>query len=261
MKSSKTPKNKTLYSSKTNVDISNLVDKNEKKNNKNKKKEISEDLSLNDSDIDDSENEDSEFLYESEDEINNIKRGINKKNKTIGENDEIDEIEELDELDENEEIEEVEEVDDNNNIDKNDDMTISSQDNYENDDKIETDYIENEEMLKTKCYSKYAGDEEDIDVDELFGDDDFNLIKNIKLSKPVLTKYEFVRLLTDRTKQLLQGAKPMLKNTNGLTPKEIAHTELKKKIIPLIIIRPMPNSEPERWKISELELPEYLFII
>ena len=86
---------------------------------------------------------------------------------------------------------------------------------------------------------------------------DFN--KNIKLSKPILTKYEFVRLLTDRTKQLAQGAKPMLKNIQGLSSKEIAKLELKNKIIPLIIERPVPNSHVERWKLTELEIPEHLF--
>ena len=61
----------------------------------------------------------------------------------------------------------------------------------------------------------------------------------------------------DRTKQLTQGAKPMIKNTTGLSHKEIALLELKNKIIPLIIERPIPNSGTERWRLSELEIPEY----
>jgi hypothetical protein len=51
----------------------------------------------------------------------------------------------------------------------------------------------------------------------------------------------------------------MLKNIDGLSSKEIAKMELKNKIIPLIIERPVPNSGVERWKLSELEIPEYLF--
>jgi DNA-directed RNA polymerase subunit K/omega len=114
--------------------------------------------------------------------------------------------------------------------------------------------------LRSKCYSKYAKvDYDELDFDELFGEETLTISKNIKLTKPVLTKYEFVRLLTDRSKQLAQGAKPMLKNTIGLSSKEIAKLELKNKMIPLIIERPIPNSNSERWKISELEIPDYLF--
>jgi len=49
----------------------------------------------------------------------------------------------------------------------------------------------------------------------------------------------------------------MLKNTVGLSSKEIALLELKNKIIPLIIERPIPNSISERWNLSELEILEY----
>ena len=51
----------------------------------------------------------------------------------------------------------------------------------------------------------------------------------------------------------------MLKNISGLSSKEIAKLELKNKIVPLIIERPIPNSNVERWKLSELEIPEFLF--
>ena len=133
-----------------------------------------------------------------------------------------------------------------------------SENDFEDDDDNKN-YITDEKILKSKCYSKYAKTQEYMDFDELFGDEKLNLNKMEKLTKPILTKYEFVRLLADRTKQLAQGAKPMLKNITGLTSKEIAELELKNKIIPLIILRPIPNSEPERWKLSELEIPDYLF--
>jgi DNA-directed RNA polymerase subunit K/omega len=124
----------------------------------------------------------------------------------------------------------------------------------------EKNYIDDEETLKTKCYSKYAKvDYDDLDFDELFGEEEVLVGKNIRVSKPVLTKYEFVRLLTDRTKQLAQGAKQMLKNTQELSSKEIAKLEIKERIIPLIIERPIPNSKSERWKISELHIPEHFF--
>ena len=48
----------------------------------------------------------------------------------------------------------------------------------------------------------------------------------------------------------------MIKNTTGLSHKEIAILELKNKLIPLIIERPIPNVGVEKWKLSELEISE-----
>ena len=75
-----------------------------------------------------------------------------------------------------------------------------------------------------------------------------------RVTKPFLTKFERVRLLGDRAKQLSLGAKPMLKNTELLNPKEIARLELEKKVIPLIIERTLPNGKKERWNITELSI-------
>lgn len=251
-------KSKTLYADNKNVDISGLVNqmggtankgskdnKNIKgtkntKGAKNKKYDSeSDDESVNDSEYGESENENEEDESDisdsesEEDEINN--NNIN-----------------------NEDKDEDGSEDDENNEDDNTEK--SEDENSDIDDKEEKDYIDNEETLKSKCYSKYARvDYDELDFDELFGEETLNPDKNIKLTKPVLTKYEFVRLLTDRSKQLAQGAKPMLKNIDGLSSKEIAKLELKNKIIPLIIERPVPNSNVERWKLSELEIPEHLF--
>ncbi len=46
----------------------------------------------------------------------------------------------------------------------------------------------------------------------------------------------------------------MIKNTTGLSHKEVALLELKSKVIPLIIERPIPNVGVEKWKLSELEI-------
>jgi len=46
----------------------------------------------------------------------------------------------------------------------------------------------------------------------------------------------------------------MIKNTVGLSHKEVALLELKNKVIPLIIERPIPNVGVEKWKLSELEI-------
>ena len=262
----KNTKNNTLYASNKNVDISSLITQQggitggakvraitktstnniKKKINKKYKNDISE---FGNDDGSDSDDYSDESESDEDDESNN-KINIDKNNKD-NEDDE----------DNEDDINEKDEDDDDKSY-KSDKSGKSSIDEYENDGKEEKDYIDNEETLKSKCYSKYARvDYDELDFDELFGDDNLNPIIDVKLTKPILTKYEFVRLLCDRTKQLAQGAKPMLKNIEDLSSKEIAKLELKNKIIPLIIERPVPNSNAERWKLSELEIPEYLFTI
>ena len=69
-----------------------------------------------------------------------------------------------------------------------------------------------------------------------------------------MTIYERVRLLGERATQLSYGAKPMIKNVGNLDPKIIAKLELEAKLIPLIIIRTLPNGLKEKWRVSELEI-------
>jgi DNA-directed RNA polymerase subunit K len=69
-----------------------------------------------------------------------------------------------------------------------------------------------------------------------------------------MTIYERVRLLGDRAVQLATGAKPMIKNASSLDPKTIAKMELEKGLMPLCIIRTLPNGEKEKWKVSELKI-------
>ena len=102
------------------------------------------------------------------------------------------------------------------------------------------------------CLYEHVEDTEDL-VDDVYDDDeDENKSTNIvssneRITKPFMTKYERVRLIGDRTKQLSLGAKPMIKNIEHLTSKQIAELELKHDVIPLIIERPIPNGKIERW--------------
>jgi DNA-directed RNA polymerase subunit K/omega len=90
-----------------------------------------------------------------------------------------------------------------------------------------------------------------------------NLMKNItikdedRITRPILTKYEYVRILTDRVKQLTLGAKPMIKNSKQYTHKEIAKMEIEMKVCPFKIERPLPNGQKEIFKLSELTIKQY----
>lgn len=73
-----------------------------------------------------------------------------------------------------------------------------------------------------------------------------------RVTKPFLFEFERVRILGERAKQLSLGAKPMLKNIENYDPKMIARMELKNKVLPLIILRELPDGRIEKWKVSEL---------
>jgi DNA-directed RNA polymerase subunit K/omega len=82
------------------------------------------------------------------------------------------------------------------------------------------------------------------------------IVDDLHTTIPVLTKYEKTRVLGLRGKQLDAGAQPLVKVPNtvidGYT---IALMELKQKMIPFVIRRPLPNGGCEYWKVSDLELP------
>jgi DNA-directed RNA polymerase subunit K/omega len=65
-------------------------------------------------------------------------------------------------------------------------------------------------------------------------------------------KYEMVRILGERTKQLTMGAKPLIKNYHHLSYDKIAEEEFIRNIIPYKIKRPLPNGKYEIWTLDEL---------
>jgi len=73
-----------------------------------------------------------------------------------------------------------------------------------------------------------------------------------RISKNLLTKYELVRIIGERTKQLKMGAKPLVKNYTGLSYEEISKQEIKNNMIPFKIKRPI-GDKYEIWKLDELK--------
>lgn len=95
--------------------------------------------------------------------------------------------------------------------------------------------------------------------DTFFEEEKIILTKKIvpndeRITKPILTKYERVRILSERRQQLIYGAKPMVKVNDLISEKDIATLELQHKVIPFIIVRTLPNGKIEHWKLSELEI-------
>jgi DNA-directed RNA polymerase I, II, and III subunit RPABC2 len=96
-------------------------------------------------------------------------------------------------------------------------------------------------------------------VEDTFEDEEpiTNDIKYVKsedrITKSYLYEFERVRLLGERAKQISMGAKPMIKNVDKLDPKSIARLEIENKVIPLMILRELPDGRIEKWKINELQ--------
>ena len=111
---------------------------------------------------------------------------------------------------------------------------------------------------------KQDDDDDDFDDEEIYDDDEKDktvakqkskyVTQKDRITKPYLTKYERVRILGSRSRQLLLGAKPMLKNTENLAPREIAQLELIHGMIPYKIQRVMPNGDIEEISVKDLQI-------
>jgi DNA-directed RNA polymerase subunit K/omega len=157
--------------------------------------------------------------------------------------------------DEEEEIEEIEEEE-----------VVNSDDDLENKEESEEEEEEVGEDGDGDCLYRFTGKKKkgkdilaDIEVeDDFFEDEQIETTTFIESSKRItkkyMTIYERVRVLGERAKQLSLGAKPLIKGVENMDPKIVARMELEKKVIPLIIIRTLPNGQKEKWRVSELEI-------
>ena len=127
-----------------------------------------------------------------------------------------------------------------------DDIDESGDEEQENEENSDTE-LENEEEEKFSI-------EGDI---ESYLDSKKNMYTGEKITRPVLTKFEYTRIIGERTAQLQQGADPMidLRKHNISHCREIAELELEQKRIPLIIRRFLPDGNHEDWRLSELIIP------
>ena len=75
--------------------------------------------------------------------------------------------------------------------------------------------------------------------------------KTVKITKPLLSKYEKAKLLSVRAQQLSEGATAMVipKYDNVI---DIAKQELKERKIPFLIRRYLPDMSYEDWRLEEL---------
>lgn len=120
----------------------------------------------------------------------------------------------------------------------------------------------NEEGINEKGINEEIDEEvneEDINEEINKGDNKKVIVsKENRISDGFISEYEYVRVLSIRSKQIMLGGKIMLNNGEELrkrmSPREIAEMEIKGKCCPLIIVREMCNGMVERWSVNELEV-------
>jgi DNA-directed RNA polymerase subunit K/omega len=161
--------------------------------------------------------------------------------KKISKKEDSDNEYENDEVEQNEETDEVEELDEDEELDESDDEEELVEGEVEEDEE-EDDTIDNNEEVEVS-----------IEASAEF------ISKENRVSANRLTKYEMVRILGERIKQLNMGAKPLIKNHQGLSYDKIAEEEFKKNMIPFKLKRPLPNGKFEIWTLDELQKDHLLF--
>jgi len=118
-----------------------------------------------------------------------------------------------------------------------------------------------EETENTDIIDELEEDDEDYANDEIIPIELKEIPKEERVTRNKLTKYEMVRILGERQKQLTMGAKPLIKNHTGLSYDVIAEEELKLNMIPFKIKRPLPNGKYEIWTLDELDKDHLLSLL
>jgi len=126
----------------------------------------------------------------------------------------------------------VEENKDNDQDQDEDDIS-----NYTIDDKV------NSSIIETDCLIDTTKDVKSNKIETVSSEN--------RISRPLLTRYEMVRIIGERTIQLKKGAKPLIKNYNNFSYEEIAVKELINNMTPYKIKRKV-NNKYEIWELEEL---------
>jgi DNA-directed RNA polymerase I, II, and III subunit RPABC2 len=82
--------------------------------------------------------------------------------------------------------------------------------------------------------------------------------KDTRITREFYSKYEFVALLSIRTEQISQGARPLvgiegLKTSDPRFAENVAKREIEQRKLPFIVRRQMPDKTAEFWSVQEME--------
>tara|TARA_B100000795_G_C22639522_1_gene375885 strand:+ start:166 stop:498 length:333 start_codon:yes stop_codon:yes gene_type:complete len=79
-----------------------------------------------------------------------------------------------------------------------------------------------------------------------------------KISKPIMTVYEFDKIIGIRNQQLSSGATPFISNIKNVSSnmelRQVALEELRQGKLPFIVERELPNKKKEYYRARDLDL-------
>lgn len=79
-------------------------------------------------------------------------------------------------------------------------------------------------------------------------------------TSPYMTKYEYTRLLAARALQISAGGengRPRVRVDGIYDAMEIARREIHERVVPLAIIRTLPDKSTEVWNMKEMHIRDY----
>jgi len=86
------------------------------------------------------------------------------------------------------------------------------------------------------------------------------ITKDDKVTDSTMTPNEYIRLIACRARQLKVGVKPVIKWTERFDPIAIAKEEINQRVIPLVIIRKIPDNRHTRgfreeiWEVKDMDI-------
>lgn len=101
---------------------------------------------------------------------------------------------------------------------------------------------------------KVCNYEEVLSLCTITRDEAHNIIDPFHTTIPILTKYEYTRILGVRATQIENGAPTFIDAPELVDSYLIAKAELDQKKLPFILKRPIPNGTIEYWKLEDLEI-------
>ena len=147
----------------------------------------------------------------------------------------------------------------------NNDMQYNDEDDEDDDEDEDENYLQkfdrdiNHNYIKENHTECIVHNYDEVNAMKNVVRDESNIIIDpLHKTTPILTKYERTRVLGQRSKQIESGAKPFIKVPESVIDSYvIAELELKARVIPFIIKRPIPNGSCEYWNLKDLEFVAY----
>tara|TARA_B110000902_G_C13915378_1_gene439958 strand:+ start:42 stop:527 length:486 start_codon:yes stop_codon:yes gene_type:complete len=139
-------------------------------------------------------------------------------------------------------------------------LDINNEDYYSNSEITDSE-ITDSEITDSRCnYEEIVEGDDHENIYELDDNYDIDVIRkgDDRISLNRMTKYEMVRIIGERLKQLTLGAKCFIKNKEDFDYETLAKEELRAKLSPIKIIRYLPNNIIEEWYVEELQV-DHLF--